>query len=111
MGSGFGSHNSDRFPSFLWMIVTIECICLVMFCWLLLKLPSIRASLTQRDSSLQLMGVMADEGDETEEDENDFESNNFQEPLLQSTYESDNENVATHRPTRVISYLKLWRYS
>jgi hypothetical protein len=100
--SGFGSYNKDRFPTFLWMIASIECICLVMFLWLLSKQPSVQASMIHRDSSLQL-SIVHDE--DSGDDNADVGRSDIEEPLLLN--DSSNGNFGNG----VVSYRMLLGYS
>ncbi|KAG7347248.1 hypothetical protein IV203_030615 [Nitzschia inconspicua] len=52
--SGFETMNEERFPSFLWMVVVAVFICFLAMLWLLIGRPRVRASMIQRDSSMQL---------------------------------------------------------
>lgn len=110
LGSGFGTHNSTRFPAFIGLIVATELVCFLMFFSLLLKRPSIAASMFRRDSSLRLdtietLTLVVSEAEDANLEESMVESNSLdqenplQEPLL---------SVAD---ARTESHSVLWKYS
>ena len=110
LGSGFGTHNSTRFPIFIELILATELVCVLMFFWLLLKRPSIAASMFRRDSSLRLhtietLNLVVSEAEDANLEERMVESNSvdqenpLQEPLL---------SVAD---ARTESHSELWKYS
>jgi len=71
------SHEEKQFPSFLWIIVIVETVCLLM-CLLLLVSPLVVNSMSRRDLSIQpvLLNFITEEGDRMSQ------NNELEDPLL-----------------------------
>jgi hypothetical protein len=105
MATGFGTHNAERFPLFLWSIIGIESLCFAMFLWLLIQGPSVAASMIRRDSSIRFIEM---EVEPLIDNDNDNDNGNDADvPLLTSS------NERRRRSSSVIelSFEDLWMYS
>jgi len=100
--SGFGSQDGERFAGFMWIIAILEGACLLMFLWLIVKQPRITASLSRRDSSLELSLSGLEESSADLRDEGD---GLMIEPLLIQPRESGNGS------NRELTYPNLWHLS